>query len=584
MRAVSLYNNKVDLLETAQVSEQQHDDLVRLIYQSTFELESSLGLRQLLLEKYSEGVELDSYSFNHIVGHLKRAMRIVVSRAAIKKERTQLESIVQRVVPPSLIINESQQVLSISNKAKQILNDLGVDLKSKDKPLFPIGTFNKILKDVDSHGIALERLTFDSKQERSPTLESENYREILLSLTRIKNQESQYQLVLIDEYAAFKSSITGFGDQYDLTDREKEVVYSAVMDANLHNISVELGISEQTAKQHLKNVYRKANINSLNGLIHKILDGVLIQYTGVKMSPNESSFISGLVSTRIFQLPDQRQISYVELGDPLGIPVLFFHSINSSRLELLSHKTLFSSMGIRLICLDRPGYGYSHYQQWEQYKDYAQDTINLLDHLGLERVGILSCSAGSPHALSFSLTYPERVTQVNCISAVPTPEFVLAAKCPSALNDTLSKFFRVVPGLMRPALELTLIGETAEGILRNIGTGKRTDIFTYSELDIAHIKSPENLPYFSASMTESLRQGPQVWANENILVNRNWGFELADIKVPVMFWHGTQDTLIPLEMVEPFVETIPDASLHVLNGETHMLIFRHLESILSTFK
>src|SRR3546814_7781630 len=60
-------------------------------------------------------------------------------------------------------------------------------------------------------------------------------------------------------------------------------------------------------------------------------------------------------ANRTCPLPGARKLGYAEGGDREGAPVFYFHGFPGSRLEA----TLLPASGIRLIGVDRPGYGLS---------------------------------------------------------------------------------------------------------------------------------------------------------------------------------------------------------------------------------
>ena len=47
----------------------------------------------------------------------------------------------------------------------------------------------------------------------------------------------------------------------------------------------------------------------------------------------------------------------------------------------------------------------------------SRDAIGLLDHLGIERVGVIGVSAGGPWAFALAATYPDRVVRLVPSSA-----------------------------------------------------------------------------------------------------------------------------------------------------------------------
>jgi len=62
---------------------------------------------------------------------------------------------------------------------------------------------------------------------------------------------------------------------------------------------------------------------------------------------------------RFVRLGDGRRLAYAEYGDPHGTPSLYFHGTPGSRLEAGMLDDAARREGVRLIGIDRPGYGYS---------------------------------------------------------------------------------------------------------------------------------------------------------------------------------------------------------------------------------
>jgi pimeloyl-ACP methyl ester carboxylesterase len=51
---------------------------------------------------------------------------------------------------------------------------------------------------------------------------------------------------------------------------------------------------------------------------------------------------------------------------------------------------------------------------------------------------------------------------------------------------------------------------------------------------------------------------------------KDWGFRLDEVKVPVRWWHGDKDHIVPFAHGEHVVARLPDAELYVLHGESHL--------------
>ncbi|MGI4944133.1 MAG: alpha/beta fold hydrolase, partial [Janthinobacterium lividum] len=97
-------------------------------------------------------------------------------------------------------------------------------------------------------------------------------------------------------------------------------------------------------------------------------------------------------------------ISVEEYGDPAGPPVLYFHGWPASRLEA----GLIPDLSVRLLALDRPGYGRSTPQPGRTLLDWPADVAAVADRLGLAKFHVVGLSGGGPYAAACALALPDR--------------------------------------------------------------------------------------------------------------------------------------------------------------------------------
>jgi pimeloyl-ACP methyl ester carboxylesterase len=64
------------------------------------------------------------------------------------------------------------------------------------------------------------------------------------------------------------------------------------------------------------------------------------------------------------------------------------------------------------------------------------------------------------------------------------------------------------------------------------------------------------------------------------LLGRDWGFRLADVKVPVRWWHGDTDHVVPIAGVQKAVSRLQDGELTVRSGESHLGGFAKIDEVL----
>lgn len=75
------------------------------------------------------------------------------------------------------------------------------------------------------------------------------------------------------------------------------------------------------------------------------------------------------------------QLDYAEFGDPKGKPVFFFHRLPGSRLFRHPDNSIATSLGVRLITVDRPDFGLSAFKSGRQLLDWPDDVLELAETL-----------------------------------------------------------------------------------------------------------------------------------------------------------------------------------------------------------
>ncbi len=61
-----------------------------------------------------------------------------------------------------------------------------------------------------------------------------------------------------------------------------------------------------------------------------------------------------------------------------------------------------------------------------------------------------------------------------------------------------------------------------------------------------------------------------------------WGFDCADIEIPVSLFYGTVDQNVPIQMGEYYRDAIPDAEATFYEGEGHFIMYSRADEILSS--
>ena len=107
-------------------------------------------------------------------------------------------------------------------------------------------------------------------------------------------------------------------------------------------------------------------------------------------------------------LSDGRRLAFAVWGDPDGVTVFVFHGAPGSRLFAPDPVTT-AEAGVRLVTVDRPGYGASDPQTGRSILDWPIDLLQVADRLGVARFAVVGHSSAGPYALACALRMPQRI-------------------------------------------------------------------------------------------------------------------------------------------------------------------------------
>ncbi len=106
-------------------------------------------------------------------------------------------------------------------------------------------------------------------------------------------------------------------------------------------------------------------------------------------------------------LPDGRTVGYADYGSPEHTAVLWCHGGPGSRLEPQALAANASKAGLRLIGIDRPGYGRSTPQPGRTIGSWTPQALAVADRLGIERFAVVGVSTGGAYALALAANAPQ---------------------------------------------------------------------------------------------------------------------------------------------------------------------------------
>jgi pimeloyl-ACP methyl ester carboxylesterase len=273
-----------------------------------------------------------------------------------------------------------------------------------------------------------------------------------------------------------------------------------------------------------------------------------------------------------------RQLGWAQFGDANGMPFLWLHGTPGARRQIPQEARAYGIRhGVRIVGIDRPGVGTSTPHLYPSVRGFADDVRVLVDSMGFDRFAVIGLSGGAPYAMACAAAMPDRVVGVGSLGGVaPTvgPDAIHGGLV--AVGERIAPFVRVtrVPlgfGLATMLKILKPVGYPALGL--------------YARLSPPGDRALLERPEFAAMFLDDLLNRHEHFSaalSDVVLFCRDWGFDLQEVRAPVVWWHGNKDHIIPFAHGVHMVERLPDAELRVLDGESHLGGLGVAEEILQT--
>jgi len=286
--------------------------------------------------------------------------------------------------------------------------------------------------------------------------------------------------------------------------------------------------------------------------------------------------LAQVATARQAQLQDGRRLGFAQFGDAEGAPVIVFHDLWGNRNIRHPDDSILARLGIRLIGVDRPGYGMSTRKRDRSIMDVVDDVMLLSKALQLDSFAVLGYSAGGPYALACAYRFPQIVRRCAVVAPLPPMDHELGFR---ALHQLYGRLFQLARG-NESFFRLLMRGffffdgqRSADQYIRELGA-------LLSPADQAVLS---NINLFNARRDswEELRSGgSENLVDEMVTLTSAWGFRLQSVQIPVDIWWGEADVFCAPGVGERMAGMIPNAQFRLEPQAGHFLLYSHWQTIL----
>ena len=271
-----------------------------------------------------------------------------------------------------------------------------------------------------------------------------------------------------------------------------------------------------------------------------------------RLSARESPERSGGDMERVVRTPDGRTLAVEDAGDPAGRVVLAHLGTPDSRHLYGPWVADAAGRGLRLICYDRPGYGGSTPQPGRSIADCVSDVRAICAALEIDRLAMWGWSGGGAHVLACAALLPDLVAAAASLAG-NAPYGAAGLDYFAGMSQDDADETRLM--LTDPEAARANVDKDREGLLA--------------------ASASEMAAWLAYAIPEGLAPGSQGWWDDNRAHVDPWGFELADITVPVLLLHGRQDNFVPFGHGQWLATHIPGVEARLLDDDVHLTVAEH---------
>eukprot|EP00746_Dinoflagellata_sp_MGD_P163195 gnl/MRDRNA2_/MRDRNA2_91106_c0_seq1.p1 gnl/MRDRNA2_/MRDRNA2_91106_c0~~gnl/MRDRNA2_/MRDRNA2_91106_c0_seq1.p1 ORF type:complete len:474 (+),score=86.84 gnl/MRDRNA2_/MRDRNA2_91106_c0_seq1:79-1500(+) len=275
---------------------------------------------------------------------------------------------------------------------------------------------------------------------------------------------------------------------------------------------------------------------------------------------------------RYITLPDDRRLYYFEDGEPHGVPVLAFHDGCEGKSRFMQKDPI---PGVRLVSIDRPGYGGSaHAHANYTFEHAVQDVKHLTERLHIQEFVVLGHGIGGAWAQQLAAALPNRVRGAILWSSVAD---VMDSKATGDLRRALGYSDSI------HYCNTGHVGRSPRHFMRGTSTAVAKDDFGALGLNLEREEGRTVFekfagdPFWVSAMVDTWRPNrnrKSIREDVSKVLCSKWKYCAKDIKCPVFIFHGDGDRDARCPAVPNFLKTvIPHAQVEIIEDCGHICSF-----------
>ena len=363
-------------------------------------------------------------------------------------------------------------------------------------------------------------------------------------------------------------------EAFGLTVAEVEIVRGVTLGLPLRDIAEARGRSLETVRTQVRSVLAKTETHSQAELVRVVLglmDVALAPMGGVAgpvarggLEPRPLREIRG---------SDGRRLTWIEFGDPLGLPVLYMHlDFGLIRWPAPAERAA-AARGLRVIAPVRAGYGKTEpfLKGTDHLAGVTRDYAAVLDHLGVKGAVVIPLGADLRYALNLANTRPDLVRGVvgaACQLPIRTPaQYERMDKWQRFILANARHAPKVLPFLVQAGFSLARrLGKDA--FFRQVNGGSAADMEAFARPEVKAAMLEGSDICLAAKWSAHA-----AFTAECIGSEKDWSAVVRAVRVPVLLLQGDQDPQSPVQTIRELAADYPQLEVRFVPGTGQLLFF-----------
>ena len=259
----------------------------------------------------------------------------------------------------------------------------------------------------------------------------------------------------------------------------------------------------------------------------------------------------------------QGPVSYRVIGNGAR-KIIFYHGFPGSSSQVAMFASAAKTLDVQILCFDRPGYNKTLWSTTDMLSQTVKISDEITTALNWTKLEVVTVSGGTPYGIMFAVNFPDKVTGVRVICGLGYLQNASVKKYFKNTQLFSLNYLRLVPG----ALLKQILNRP-----KSIKT-QRNPVFEFfypTSSSDRNVISKRNLDdALNFTLIEAVAQNAAGPLADSRVFLSDWGKDLENFKVPIHFWHGGDDLVIPFKVSEMMASLIPHAGFTLVPGEGHV--------------